>query len=131
MSEPADYFDYDVWLAWRTLVNMNAAELRRFMDSELGKQAGLSASEARRQGIKSGRESARWILKMQPIGRSWSSAFNNWTPTMWQWARRQNSFIQRMRGNRGPLRDEHGAPTRKLLSLLIWGHDPERPLRRV
>lgn len=121
--------DEAVWKDWRRLVNMNASELRRFMDSPDGKRAGLSASEARAQGIDSGRESARWILKMQPIGRSYSSAVANWTPTMWRWSRKQVSFIKRMRGNKGALYRD-GEPTRKLLSLKTWGHDPEKPQRR-
>jgi hypothetical protein len=35
------------------------------------------------------------------------------------------SFIKRMRGVKGPLYKD-GEPTRKLLALLVWGHDPEK-----
>jgi len=121
--------DERIWRDWRKLVNMNAGELRRFMSSEGGRVAGLSRAEAQRHGIKSGRESAGWILKMQPLGRSYSSAVKNWSPAMWRWARRQVAFIKRMRGNKGTLWDADGQPTRKHLSLLIWGHDPTKPLR--
>ena len=123
--------DESVWLSWRKLVNMSASELRRFMDSSEGRAAGLSRIEARSQGIKSGRESAGWILKMQPLGTSYSSATRNWSPAMWRWARRQVAFIKRMRGNKGALWDADGNPTRKHLALLIWGHDPQKPLRQV
>jgi len=100
------------------LVNMTPRELQRFLDSPLGKVAGLSAAAARAQGIKSGRESARWILRMK------ATPVSQWSAVMWQWAKRQVAFIKRMRGMRGPLLDNEGNPTRKLLSLLVWGHDP-------
>jgi hypothetical protein len=47
-----------------------------------------------------------------------------WTPEMWRWAGKQVSFVSRMLGNSGPLYDADGNPTRKLLSLKIWGHSP-------
>ena len=103
---------------WRRLVNMTPLELTAFLRSPWGKVAGLSAEEAREQGIKSGRESARWILKMK------RTPAHSWTPEMWRWAGRQVSFIKRMTGMRGRLVDAHGQPTRKLLALLVWGHDP-------
>ena len=48
-----------------------------------------------------------------------------WTEKMWEWAKRQVSFISRMTGNKGDLYDESGKKTRKHLSLLIWGNNPE------
>lgn len=117
--------DPDVWEDWRELVNVTPSELRRFLSSEEGKQAGLSRGQAQSLGIKSGQESARWILKMIPLGRSsYGAAERNWSPTMWSWARRQNAFIRRMSGNKGPLLDKDGYATRKLTSLVLWGHDP-------
>lgn len=123
--------DERVWRDWRKLVNMSPSELQKFMDSPGGRAAGLSRSAAKAQGIKSGRESASWILKMQPGGRSFSSATKNWTPAMWRWARRQVAFIKRMRGASGALWDKDGEPTRKHLALLIWGHDPTKPMRSI
>jgi Protein of unknown function (DUF3140) len=119
--------DEEVWYEWRSLVNMTPAELRRFLD-EWGDVAGLSRSEAKAEGVRSGRDSARAILRMLPKGgRSYPQAERNWTKTDWEWARRQVGFIQRMRGVKGPLYDRKGEPTRKLLALLVWGHDPEKP----
>jgi hypothetical protein len=63
-------------------------------------------------------QSAEWIAKMK------KTPVKQWTPEMWTWAGKQVSFVSRMLGNAGPLRDEHGEPTRKLLSLKIWGHNP-------
>jgi len=112
--------DPEVYKKWDKLVNMSYSELKRFIDTEEGRKAGLSKEQARKQGIKYGRESAKWILKMK------KTPVNEWTETMWEWARRQNSFISRMRGNKGKLYDEEGNKTRKHTSLLIWGHDPTK-----
>jgi hypothetical protein len=105
---------------WKSLVNMSVTELENFMNSEEGKVAGLSKAEANSQGIKSGRESAVWIIKMLKTN------VESWTPEMWKWCGRQISFISRMRGNKGPLYDDKGRKTRKHLSLLIWGHNPKK-----
>ena len=106
---------------WKKLVNMSASEIEKFMDTQLGKEAGLSRKEAREAGgIKTGRDSARAIIRMK------RTPVEDWSPNDWQWASRQISFISRMRGNIGKLRDEEGKPTRKLTSLLIWGHNPEK-----
>lgn len=112
--------EQDVYRDWKRLINMSASELRRFAASAEGKQAGLSRSEASAQGIRSGRDSAQAIIRMKDKG------VEKWTDSDWQWARRQVAFVKRMSGNKGPLRDDDGRPTRKLLALKIWGHDPEK-----
>ncbi len=99
---------------------MSASELKNFMDSDEGREAGLSKQEADKLGIHYGRESAKWILKMK------DTPVSEWTPDMWSWAKRQISFNSRMRGNKGKLYDDKGRKTRKHLSLLIWGHNPEK-----
>jgi hypothetical protein len=50
----------------------------------------------------------------------------DWTANDWKWASKQVSFISRMQGVKGGMRDEKGHPTRKLLALKVWGHNPER-----
>lgn len=114
-----------VYKDWRRLVNMSLGELRRYYDSKDGKQSGLSRAEAKRQGINRGRQSARWIMKMKPLGRSLSSAKKNWTPTMWWWADKQVRFIKRMKGVKGALTKD-GKRTPKYKALLIWGHNPKK-----
>ncbi len=99
---------------------MTKSELEKFYNSDEGKEAGLSKKEADRQGIDYGRESAKWILKMK------DRPVNDWTPEMWKWANKQNSFISRMSGVKGRLYDDKGRKTRKHLALLIWGHNPEK-----
>jgi len=112
--------DKETYNKWKSLVNMTYTELKKFYDSQEGKDAGLSSNEANELGIKSGRESAKWIMKMKQTNVS------DWTPNMWEWAKRQISFISRMSGNKGPLYDDKGNKTRKHTSLLIWGHNPEK-----
>lgn len=143
LNEDSDYYDinesnsnkpsYKIWSKWYELINMSASELQRFMDSEQGQDAGLSAAAAKKEGISRGRNSANWLLKMIPTGRSWKSALENWTPTMWAWARKQVSFNSRMLGNKptknNPYKDDNGDMTRWLKSLLIWGHDPRKAKR--
>ena len=109
---------------WEKLVNMGPKELESFIDSDEGEEAGLSRKEASKAGakggkIKSGRDSARAIVRMLQTKKK------DWTPNDWEWARRQVNFITRMKGAQGPMRDEKGRPTRKLLALKIWGHNPE------
>lgn len=112
---------------WRSLVNMTPSELSSFKDSQMSagrktasKYPGLKPNEARKQGISSGVQSANWIIKMK------QTPVSQWTPEMWRWCGKQISFISRMKGNDGPLYDAKGNPTRKLLSLKIWGHNPSK-----
>ena len=104
---------------WKSLVNMSKSEVEKFYNSKEGKEAGLSTSEAKAEGISSGRESARWIMKMK------DKSYLEWTPEMWKWANKQISFISRMSANKGGLYDDNGNKTRKHTSLLIWGHNPK------
>ena len=114
-----------IYKEWSKLVNMGAKELQSFIDSESGKEAGLSRKEAGKAGtgggkITSGRDSARAIVRM--LGKK----KEDWETNDWKWASKQISFISRMKGAKGPLRDDKGEPTRKLLALKIWGHNPEK-----
>lgn len=110
----------DLYSRWKSLVNMSVGELSNFLKTEEGKEAGLSSSEAKSQGISSGHESARWIIRMKNTPRS------QWKNAEWKWAGKQVSFISRMSGNAGPLYDDKGNKTRKHTSLLLWGHNPEK-----
>lgn len=121
INESLDEDQKEKYAKWKKLVNMSASEIERFMNTQLGKEAGLSRKEAQEAGgIKTGRDSARAIIRMK------RTPVKDWSPNDWTWASRQISFISRMRGNAGKLRDENGEPTRKLTSLLIWGHNPEK-----
>jgi len=105
---------------WKELVNMSAKEVADFKKTPEGKKAGLSKTEAKKQGVSSGQESAEWVIKMKNTPKK------EWTAEMWKWAKKQINFIKRMSGVKGDLYDEKGNKTRKHTSLLIWGHNPEK-----
>lgn len=114
-----------LYARWRELVNMSAKSLESWLDRQMElakkdpkKHPGMKQSVASKMGISTGRQSAKWIMKMK------QTPVKDWTPEMWRWAGKQVSFISRMKGNSGPLYDEKGEPTRKLLSLKVWGHNP-------
>lgn len=119
----------ELWREWHRHVNMTERELRAFL-RDFGDEAGLSRAEARAEGVRSGRDSARALLRMIPKGKSFRAAEEGWSRGDWDWAKRQVAFIKRMRGARGPL-TKGGAPTRKDLALRLWGHDSRKPLRKV
>lgn len=108
---------------WRKLVNMPTETLKKFLGTDEGKKAGLSPKEAKKAGgIKTGRGSARAILRMR------AKPFSEWTSEDINWMYRQISFVSRMTGNEGPLfklnKDGKKIPTRKLTSLWVWGNVP-------
>ena len=117
----------DLYARWKQLVNMSAESLEKWLDRQMElaksdpkKHPGLKQNVASKLGISTGRQSARNIIRMK------QKHVKDWDANDWRWAGKQVSFISRMRGNPGKLYDEHGEPTRKLLSLLVWGHDPRR-----
>jgi hypothetical protein len=102
---------------------MPSSTLEKFLGTDEGKKAGLSPKEAKRAGgIKTGRGSARAILRMR------SKPLSDWSTEDINWLYRQISFISRMSGVEGPLyktdKDGKRIPTRKLTSLWVWGHVP-------
>jgi len=111
---------------WKKLINMSAKEVEDFSEKQReaaktndSKYPGMKPSDAKKLGISSGVQSARWIVKMK------STPVAEWTPEMWKWCGKQISFVSRMLGNSGALYKD-GQPTRKLLSLKIWGHNPSK-----
>lgn len=125
LDEVADEEKDGIYKEWSKLVNMSAKELSDFIDSEEGEEAGLSRKESGKAGasggkIKSGRDSARAIVRMLERKK------DSWNDNDWEWAKRQINFINRMKGAKGSMREPDGKPTRKLLALKIWGHNPEK-----
>ena len=104
--------------AFRKYMNIPNATLLKYASGELGQKSGLSRGEAAKQGIASGRDRPRQIVRLKEKGSA------HWTDADYAVAGRVVSFCARMTGNEGPLRDDKGRPTRKLLSLWIWGHNP-------
>jgi hypothetical protein len=133
-KDPKSTPSFHTWSQWRSWINMSPTEIERFLNSEQGKEAGLSRKEAKQEGgIKTGRDSARALVRMIPIGSSWRAALDNWSPNDWKWARRQVSFNSRMTGMRPKTRDpyyeKNGDYTNWMKSMLIWGHDPRKDKR--
>jgi guanylate kinase len=164
---PKELFDW--FEEWVHLINMKNKELEAFLDSPLGKQAGLSKQQAKDwNNIKSGRVSGRRILKMRAklgltgpkdyikagpriIEDYYEKALNSWTgpsddplkgETDWDWCKRQVRFVKRTSAfpynpnaeeRKGPLvrvQKTQAKPSRRLLSLWVWGHDPWRWARK-
>lgn len=110
---------------WKELINMSADSIENFVKQQTlaarkdpKKYPGMKPAAAAAMGISSGVQSAKWVAKMK------RTPVKDWTPEMWKWAGKQVSFVSRMLGNSGPLRDDKGNPTRKMLSLKVWGHSP-------
>ena len=125
IGELADKEQDATYKKWSKLINMSGKELQVFIDSDDGKEAGLSRKESGKAGAKgkkitSGRDSARAIVRLLDKKKE------DWESRDWDWANKQISFISRMKGAAGPLRDDKGRPTRKLLALKIWGYNPEK-----
>lgn len=119
--------DRELYQIWKQYVNMTPTQLEQYLKSYWGKQAGIDRKTARQMSrsdtpLKRGRDSARAIIRMKKKG------VKNWTKTDWEWARRQVSFIARTLGQRNAYfkRNKYGdlIPTRTLLNLMIWGHNP-------
>ena len=153
-----DLFDW--FEDWAKLINMKNKELKTFLDSDWGKVAGLSPQEAKKLGINSGRTSGRRILKMREklglggpkdyikgprhLEDMYAKAIDKWTGpatkkgTDWYWCTRQVRFNKRFMGDnfgerKGPLvkkQKTQNQPSRRLLSLWVWGHDPWRYARK-
>jgi hypothetical protein len=125
-KETLDEKQKELYKRWKELINMSADSLEKFKEEQTAKgkkdpkdHPGLQRKEAAKLGISSGVESANWIIKMK------KTKVEDWTPQMWKWAGKQVSFVSRMLGAAGPMKDKDGNPTRKLLSLKIWGHSPK------
>jgi len=166
-ENPKDLFDW--FEEWVHLINMKNKELKAFLDSPLGKKAGLSKQQAKDwNNIKSGRVSGRRILKMRAklgltgpkdyikpgpriIEDYYEKALSKWTgpsddplkgETDWDWCKRQVRFVKRTSAfpynpnaeeRKGPLvraQKTQSKPSRRLLSLWVWGHDPWRWARK-
>ena len=155
---------------WVELVNMKNKELQAFMKSDWFKVSGLTPAQAKAQGIKSGQDSFRAIIRMrkklgltgpkdyikegpQITKKYYEMALDKWSGpdntvsalddrSDWGWMKRQIRFNSRASAfpynkaqekRKGPLvkkQKTQNQPSRKLLSLWVWGHDPWRWARK-
>jgi hypothetical protein len=118
----------DLWNKWKKLVNMTKSELQKFYDSEEGLLAGYLKGPNKQNRIDNSRESAKILLEMIPIGKSYEDASKNWSNEMLKYADKQVISIQKLLANRKTIKgnpfmkDEKRTEWHK--SLLIYGHNP-------
>lgn len=151
--------NFDWFEEWAKLINMKNKEIDAFMESDWFKVSGLTPGEAKEAGIRSGQNSLRAIMRMRKklgltgpkdyipngpriIESYYEKALNNWTKDDWEWCKHQVRFNKRAGAfpynptaeeRKGPLvkvMKTYARPSRKLLSLWVWGHDPWRWARK-
>ena len=157
-NPPKDLFDW--FEEWSELINMKNKEMKAFMKSPWFKVAGLTPAEAKKMGIKSGQNSFRAIIRMRKklgltgpkdyidyrkprtVEAFYEKAVDKWNQTDWDWCKTQVRFNKRHSGfpynkakesTKGPLikkQKTQNQPSRRLLGLWVWAHDPWRWARK-
>lgn len=100
------------------LTNMRSRDLREHLRSDSLRTTLSTSRRAKVEGLRLGQDAAPWIMRLR------ETEVADWTPEMWEWCDRITTFIERTRRNGAPILDENGKPTRKLVTLRTWGHDP-------
>ena len=157
-NPPKDKFEW--FKEWAQLVNMKNKEMKAFLNSPWFKVSGLTPKEAKEQGVRSGQNSFRAIIKMRrklgitgPKGyvdnrkprllkELYTKALDKWSKSDWEWCKAQVSFNTRHGGapynkakerEKGPLirkQKTQNQPSARLLGLWVWAHDPWRWARK-
>ena len=157
-ENPKDLFDW--FEDWAELINMKNKEMKAFMKSPWFKVAGLTPKEAKAQGIRSGQNSFRAIIRMRKklgltgpkdyvdyrkprlVEDYYAKAIDNWSKDDWEWCKAQVRFNKRHSGfpynddkeeTKGPLikkQKTQNQPSKRLLGLWVWAHDPWRWARK-
>jgi len=110
MSEREPAVD-DIWDDWRKAVNMTAAELEKWLETDESKSVG----DKKGGGESVGHHSGRRIIEI--LGRTKSDL----TASDAEWMRKVVGYVHRHRAQ-GPASDvEH---SRWRYSLMNWGNDP-------
>lgn len=105
------------------LVNMRPSEIRQHLQSRALRETLNVTRKSKVESIQLGRDAVEHALRLK------GTPIEEWTPEMWEWCERIVKFIERTRRNAAPVVDEAGKPTRKVLTLRTWGHDPLREAR--
>ena len=170
LNPPREKPTLEEFRKWVELVNMKNKELRAFMEADWCMVAGLTPAQAKAQGIKSGHDCFRAIIRIrnklgltgpkdyikegpQITKKYYEMALKKWSGpdntvsalddrSDWGWMKRQIRFNSRASAfpynkaqekRKGPLvkkQKTQNQPSRKLLSLWVWGHDPWRWARK-
>jgi hypothetical protein len=105
---------------WKKLINMSLSELKKWSDNDARLGASLSREDAKEKGIKSGFESLEAIIRKKEKLKSGKE----WTKNDYDNAKREISFVSRMKGMKNGEKMESGYSKRDV-SLRNWGHDPK------
>jgi hypothetical protein len=100
------------------LTNMRTREIREHLRSDTLRTTLSTSRRSKVEGIRVGQDAAKWVMRLR------ETEVADWTPEMWEWCDRITAFIERTRRNGAAVLDEQGKPTRKLVTLRTWGHDP-------
>jgi len=100
------------------LVNMRPHEIREHLRSGALRETLERTRRTKTEGIRLGIDAARKVMRLKAL------PIEEWVEGDWQWANRAMRYIERTLRNQGPLVTEDGRPTRKLLALRAWGHNP-------
>lgn len=98
----------DVYAKWSKLANMSVSELEAWQKNECSSKASLSDGPIKR------------ALRLKKTAKA------SWGKTEVDMANRAISFISRMKGVEGGKPVSDGCPSKKVISLKNWGHNPEK-----
>lgn len=118
-----------VWKAWSELVNIDPADLRSILDSQIGRQLRVWSRDKEEQGIFSARYSAEALIRMIPLGRdNFAEALANWKDraykgvSWWECAKKQVLTVRKLLEKIGNDMSTNTF-TGVLVVLKLWGHD--------
>lgn len=112
----------EVYERFQRLVNMRPVEIRSHLRSpELAavlERYRRRSRASKTEGIRLGQKMAGHIMQLK------NTPVEGWDEQMWERCHRVNKYIEGLRRTPAPVLDEQGQPTRKLLTLRTWGHNP-------
>lgn len=101
----------EIWQEWRDFVNIPAAELADWLETDESKSVGDSSD-----GESTGHASGRRIVQIKRTKK------DDLTDAQWEHMAKVVGYIKRHGAQGGPETDVENSPWR--FSLMNWGHDP-------
>ena len=133
---------------WGAVAGLSPQEAKDWNNIKSGRVSGRRILKMRKKLGLTGPKDYIDPNKPRVLESYYEKALNNWTgpsddmqkgETDWDWCKRQVRFNKRFMGDvfgerKGPLvrkQKTQNQPSRRLLSLWVWGHDPWRYARKV
>jgi hypothetical protein len=133
---------------WGAVAGLSPQEAKDWNNIKSGRVSGRRILKMRKKLGLTGPKDYIDPNKPRVLESYYERALNNWTgpsddmqkgETDWDWCKRQVRFNKRFMGDvfgerKGPLvrkQKTQNQPSRRLLSLWVWGHDPWRYARKV